>query len=134
MVKDQQFQVDFWPCDLNINRGHLVARSIRWTKSNNYLDISFTYSEDNTLNWENVTWNQCRTSTPLDHPPHQVWQVSITINKNILNGHPLVFKPTDRQIQNNMPPSSLFLKWRGHIFFLSAITLWNQSSIYEQIL
>ena len=33
----KQFDIDLWPCDLNINRGNLLARGIHCTKLRNFL-------------------------------------------------------------------------------------------------
>ena len=48
--KDQHFDLDLWPRDLNINRGHVLSRSIHCIKFGRY--------------WADIFWS---TNWPTDH-------------------------------------------------------------------
>ena len=55
---DQQFDLDLWPCDLKINKDHLLSRGIHCTKFGNFqviLSRDFLY-KDQKFDLDLLTW------------------------------------------------------------------------------
>ena len=55
--KDQQFHFALWPCDLSINRGHLLSRGIRCTKFGNFSAKGSRDTEWTTFEQRQEVWS-----------------------------------------------------------------------------
>ena len=109
--KDQQFDPDLWPCDLNINRCHLLSGGItcNCTKFGNFqakgstdIEIKNIFSKTSSLtltsNWDpryQVWQFRRKESKTFSRHRTAVWPWRLTIWPKILNEHRLVYRLTD---------------------------------------
>ena len=95
---DQQFDLDLWPCDLKINKDHLLSRGIHCTKFGNFqviLSGDFLY-KDQEFDLDLVTWKSFGVFYSLRAFTVQSLATLKHMGPKIFSGHHLVYWPTDR--------------------------------------
>ena len=106
LFKDQQFDLDFWPCNLKINRELLLSRGIHCTKFGNF---QAQESKDICTKTSSLilTFDQCDLNISGENLLLRGLHCIKFGNfkpRGQLSVHGLVYRPTDQLVQNNMPP------------------------------
>ena len=111
----ERFDLELWKCDLKINSDHLrIGRNpctkfgIDQVKGSKDIEQTTQLAEKSglTLAFEHVNWKSIGIICLLGATPAPSLVLIKWSGQKILSGQHLVYKPTDRQLQNNIPPFS----------------------------